>query len=139
MKRTGILIQIVLFFFSSNSYSADFGNQNSFHLGLTGGISQNNFMSGDVFGGLIFPMNSNTVESNIGYTYFYNKTDFDHVKDLFYKSHGIFGEINCFLNSKIYVGARASINMNFVDEESQNKYSQNIIHYMRYMGMIIYG
>lgn len=96
--------------------------QSKFHFGFTGGFSQNNSLSGDMYGGMIIPLYSFKIETNFGYTYFNNTTDFDNVKDLLYYSHGVFCEANYFLTSNFYGGVRVSINMNFVDKISQNKY-----------------
>ena len=93
-----------------------------FQIGLTGGFSQNNSMAGDIYLGFVSPKISKKLEFNIGYNYFKNTTDFDNVKDLLYYSHGVFGEANYFLTSNIYAGAKLSVNMNFVDKASQNKY-----------------
>jgi hypothetical protein len=109
-----------------NAYSSDTDSiPSKFQIGLKGGISQNNTFSGDVSFGFVFKLNKKRTEVNAGYTYFNNTTDFDQVEDLLYFSHGLFGEINFFLISNFYAGARLSVNMNFVDEESQNKYSRN--------------
>src|ERR1035437_2535675 len=96
--------------------------QVKFQIGLTGGFSQNNSMAGDIYVGFVSPQISKKLEFNLGYTYFKNTTDFDNVKDLLYYSHSIFGEANYFLSSNIYAGARLSVNMNFVDKASQDKY-----------------
>ena len=98
--------------------------QYKFHFGLSGGLSQNNSLSGDIYGGMVIPLNSYIIETNFGYTYFKNTTDFDNVKDLLYYSHGIFGEANYFLTSHFYGGVRVSLNMNFVDKASQKKYDE---------------
>ena len=123
MKKNGIVLLIVLFAFTTNGNCASPDSlQNKLHFGVNGGININNSLSGDIFGGLIIPNNSEKIEANFGYTYFKNTTDFDNVKNLLYLSHGIFGEANYFLNKSVFVGARLSLNMNFVDKESQNKY-----------------
>ncbi len=123
MKKFGIVVLIVLFAFTTNGNCAITDSlQNKLHFGINGGINRNNYLSGDIFGGVIIPINSEKIEANIGYANFKNKTDFDNVKDLLYISHGIFGEANYFINKNIFVGTRLSLNMNFVDNESQNKY-----------------
>jgi hypothetical protein len=118
-----IITGLILLYAKGNCMVPD-SSPKLFLVGLTGGISQNNSFSGDIYGGYIFPVNSTKGEAIFGYTYFDNTTNFDNVKDLVYSSHGVFGELNYFLTSKIYAGARFSINMNFVDKESQNKYEQ---------------
>jgi hypothetical protein len=128
MSKIRVLIVIGLFFFSFYGYCIDpIISTKKFHFGLTGGFSQNSSMSGDIFGGYIFTLNSTKSEANFGYTYFDNTTNFDNVKDIVYSSHGLFGEFNYYMTPKIYTGARFAINMNFVDEESQRKYEQNSI------------
>lgn len=123
MRKTGILVLIGLFIFITNgNCSGSDSLQIRFHFGANGGINQNNSSCGDVFGGLIIPYNSKRIEANLGYTYFKNTTNFDKVKDLLYRSHGVFGEANYFFDKNIYAGVRFSLNMNFVDKESQNKY-----------------
>lgn len=123
MKKIGIVVLIVLFAFTTRGNCAGADSlQIKIHLGLNGGISRNNSLSGDIFGGLTIPYNLQKIEANLGYTYFENTTDFDNVQDLLYFSHGVFAEANYFLNKNIYAGARISLNMNFVDKESQNKY-----------------
>ncbi len=125
MNKLRIFVIIGMFVITIKAYCSDSDSlQSKFHFGLTGGFSQSSSLSGDFFGGLIFPLNSNRIESNIGYSYFKNKTDFDNVIDLWYYSHGVFGEANFFLISNVYAGARLSVNMNFVDKESQNMYDK---------------
>lgn len=128
MRKIRVLIVFGVFLFKINGYCIDsISSMKKFHVGLTGGLSQNSSMSGDIFGGYIFTLNSTRGEANFGYTYFDNTTNFDNVKDIAYSSHGLFGEFNYYLTTKIYTGARFSVNMNFVDEESQRKYEQNSI------------
>ena len=125
VSKLKIFITIGILAISIKANCSNFDNlQNKFHFGLIGGFSQSSSLSGDFLGGLIFPLDSNKIELNIGYSYFKNKTNFDNVKDLWYYSHGVFSDFNFFFVSNIYIGARLSANMNFVDKESQNMYDE---------------
>ena len=125
MSKIRVLIVFGLFLFDINGYCIEpISSQKKFLVGLTGGLSQNTSLSGDIYGGYIFTLNSTRCEVNLGYTYFDNTTNFDSVNDLVYSSHGLFSAFNYYLTSKIYAGVRFSINMNFVDEKSQIKYEQ---------------
>lgn len=94
----------------------------SFHFGLLGGYSQNKQLTGDIYGGLNVFVNNKLSEVNLGYTFFDNQTNFDNVNNIYYRSHGLFGEFNYFFSPKFYVGIKSSLNMNFVDSVSQIRY-----------------
>ena len=112
-----LLSAITLFGASSDS------TNNRFILGFTGGFSQNSSLSGDVYGGVIKPLNNGNVEANFGYTYFNNKTSYRGVDDIYFNSHGIFVEGNYYFTQGLYGGVKFALNFNWVDEESQEKFN----------------
>lgn len=97
---------------------------NKIIFGVTGGVSQNSSLTGDIYGGYKFVNNDMQFETNLGYSFFQNSTKFDGFESIFYDSHGVFGEFNYFLTPGLFTGVRASINMNFVDGKSQDNYEQ---------------
>ncbi len=119
-----LLICITGLIFISSSLSAS--NTDSVKvkiiLGLNGGISQSNSLSGDIYGGAIIPINTNKLETNFGYSFFKNNTDYSGVKELHFSSHGLFIEGNYYFTEGFYGGARFSVNFNWVDKESQEKF-----------------
>jgi hypothetical protein len=119
-----LLICITGLIFFSNSLSASDTDSTKMRisLGATGGISQINSLSGDIYGGLIIPINTNKLETNFGYLFFKNNTDYSGVKDLQFRSHGLFMEGNYYFTKGFYGGARFAINFNWVDKESQEKF-----------------
>jgi len=125
MNNLRFFVIVGMLAFVINVQCAENANlQSKFHIGTSGGYSLNNSFSGDIYGGLPLSLNSKNLEQNFGISYFKNSTDFDNVKGLFYNSFGIFTEVNYFLITNFYIGARYSINMNFVDPESQNTYTK---------------
>jgi hypothetical protein len=95
---------------------------NKIIFGVTGGVSQNSLLTGDIYGGYRFVNNLKLFETNLGYTFFQNSTKFDGFDNIFYSSHGVFGEFNYYLSPGLFTGVRGSINMNFVDGRSQDNY-----------------
>ena len=123
MRYINILIAIAFYLYSLNANCLETSPlPNKIIFGVTGGITQNSCLSGDIYGGYRFKNNSMLYETNFGYTFFKNSTRFDGFDNLFYASHGVFGEFNYLLTPRLFTGARASINMNFVDGKSQDNY-----------------
>lgn len=121
MKNIVLLFYLFgLILFVNKSYCAERDTTKiKFLIGVTGGLSQNNFLSGDLYCGVSIPLKSNRVEVNFGYSHFSNKATYRKVKDLQFKSHGLFIEGNYQINSGLYVGVKAAFNLNWVDENSQ--------------------
>ncbi len=119
-----LLICITGIIFFSNSLSASDADSTKMRmaLGVNGGISQNNSLSGDIYGGVVIPINKNRLETNFGYSFFKNITDYGGVKELQFSSHGLFLEGNYYFTEGFYGGARFAINFNWVDKESQEKF-----------------
>jgi len=111
-----------ILFNTMNVWSSNNGQNSSFHFGFLGGYNQNMQLSGDMYGGLNVILNKKQSEVNFGYTYFDNQTMFDNVYNMLYRSHGMFCEFNYFFVPKVYVGVKSSLNMNFVDTDSQIRY-----------------
>lgn len=117
-----ICITGLIFFTSSLSASNSNDAKMRISFGAAGGISQHSSLSGDIYGGLVVPVNRNKLETNFGYSFFKNNTDYSGVKDLLFSSHGLFIEGNYYFTEGFYGGARFAINFNWVDKESQEKF-----------------
>jgi len=119
-----LLICITGLTFLSNSLSASDTDNTKMRLilGVTGGISQNNSLSGDIYGGATILINTNKLETNFGYSFFKNNTDYSGVKGLHFSSYGLFMEGNYYFTEGFYGGARFAINFNWVDKKSQEKF-----------------
>jgi hypothetical protein len=95
-------------------------------LGLTGGLSQYNTLSGEIYCGGIIPINSNNFEINIGYNQFNGKTNYKKISPLGYNAHGAFVEGNIILPSNIYLGLKLNYNLNWIDDNSQKIFDKTI-------------
>ncbi|MCL2683361.1 MAG: hypothetical protein FWE63_07785 [Bacteroidales bacterium] len=126
-NRNLIICLLAVMFFAEQSFCAESDStrteKNSekakFIIGATGGLSQNNFLSGDLYCGVSIPLKSDQLEINFGYSTFSNKATYRGVKNLQFKSHGLFIEGNYVLSSGLYFGLRVAFNLNWVDENSQ--------------------
>jgi len=109
--------------------------------GVTGGVSQHNSLSADVYVISVIQIFSNSIEGNYGYTYFKNKTSYSGVKDLYFNSHGLFIEGNYYLSKSFFIGTRFVVNFNFVDAKSQNNFKKysNLDSPTYFSGLAGYG
>ena len=120
MKHRLLIIAIGLISFLNNGIASDL--EKSRMIGLNGGLSQNNFISGDLYVGMALPFEQQNVEVNLGYSFFRNKTEYQGVRDLKFNSHGLFLEGNYFIIHGLYGGVRFALNFNQVDKSSQAKF-----------------
>jgi hypothetical protein len=120
-----VLISIILLA-ASGLYANSNDNQRKHHIGISSGINQYGYFTGDLFFGTNPFRSSKNIEINAGYSYFCNHTDFDNFKGIIYSSHGLFCDANYFLLSNVFIGVRLAIDGNFVDEKSQNEYTSLI-------------
>ncbi len=93
-------------------------------LGFTGGVSQQNSLSGDIYGGIIMPVDKSKIELNCGYSFFKNNTNYSRIEDLEFSSHGLFMEGNYYIIDKLYGGLRFAVNFNWINKESQQKFNK---------------
>jgi hypothetical protein len=102
--------------------SAADSTKNKLSLGITTGLSQAAFFSGDIFVEGILPIHSHKLGLAFGYLHFQNTTDYGGVKDLGFSSHGFFSEGNYYFTDGFYGGLRLALNFNWVAGESQKKF-----------------
>ena len=139
MKKKLLIGLIGMMLFFTDGIASD--SKKSFAVGLTGGLSQKNYYSGDVYGGLVLPVGKTFFEANAGYTTFVNETSYQAIQDLKFNSHGIFIEGNYFMIKGLYCGLRLAFNLNHVTKDSQAKFDvyPNIDPPTTFFGEAVYG
>ena len=134
MMKNRILIICLLgaIFLANNSFGSD-----KFSIGATGGLSQNNSLSGDLY----ISYKLKKLEVNSGYSVFGNKASYRGVNDLQFISHGMFAQGNYYLIGGLYGGLRFAFNLNWVDKGSQKLFDnyQNIDSPTFFSGNAVYG
>ena len=135
-----LLLILILLLLSVNIMIAS-DSKKTFAVGLTGGLSQKNYYSGDLYGGIVLPAGKTSFEANVGYTSFANETSYQGIHDLKFNSHGVFMEGNYFMIKGLYCGLRLALNLNHVTKASQAKFDNysNIKSPTTFFGQAVYG
>ena len=120
------VIVCCIMMFATRLYANSIGDQKKNLLGISSGINQYGYFSGDIYYGFYPTFLDKNIELNAGYSYFCNRTKFDNFDRIDYSSHGIFCEANYFLRPKVFAGVRLAIAGNFVDKKSQIQYTSLI-------------
>ena len=141
-NKTLIICLLGLTLFVEKSFCANRDTAGvRFAIGITGGLSQNTSLSSDLYGRALIPLKPEKLEVNFGYSGFSSKASYRDVKDLQFKSHGLFIEGNYFLTSGLYAGFKAAINLNWVNEASQKLFDKypNVKTPELFSGKAFYG
>lgn len=127
MKSKNILLIILLLTaIATKSYCSDADSlKTAFNLGIAGGISQGQSLSGDLYIGALIPIKREKIEANLGYSFFLNETSYQDIEGLEFQSHGLFIEGNFHFNMNMYAGLKFAYNLNWVDEHSQTQFESN--------------
>jgi hypothetical protein len=121
MKNKILIISLFgLTLFANKSFCTEKETtENKFFVGVTSGLSQNNSLSGDLYGGINIPLKKMKLDVNFGYSVFKNKTSYSGVNNLQFISHGLFIEGNYYLIEGLYTGLRIAVNYNWINDNSQ--------------------
>jgi hypothetical protein len=124
--RIIIAILFAMMLQTTSLFAGDKRDRAKTYIGVSSGINHLGYYSGDIFCGFHPHLLKDKFEILCGYSYYCNRTLFDHYDRIIYTSHGVFCDANYLLTSNIFAGIQLAFDGNFVTKDSQMKYTSAI-------------
>ena len=126
MKKVFLFIvtfNIYLFAFASNSDSSN--NTFRINLGLNAGITQQYLLNTDNYLGFVFKDKKGPFYAiNLGININSNRTSYNRIENIQYKSYGVYFEFNYGFKSNIFMGFRIQPGVSVIEDKSLYDYDQ---------------